>query len=103
MVVSYASAWLCRYAVRQDIGNQQLKGGVVAAFGLVRGLGQAEEIVKAAQGTPAGIFGIETLGAAAAASGESVIAIGFAAVAMEVAFQRGIVKLFGSARSGTAP
>jgi len=89
----------CRYAIRKDISNQQLKGGVVAAFGLVRGLAQAEEIIRGAQSSGAGMLGAETLGAAAIASGEGVISMGFATVALEVAFQRGIVKLFGSARN----
>lgn len=31
-----------RYAIRQDLQNLQLKGGVVAAFGLVRGSAQAD-------------------------------------------------------------
>jgi len=33
-----------RYALRQDLGNSQLKGGVVAAFGLVRGLAIADSL-----------------------------------------------------------
>jgi hypothetical protein len=76
---------------------------VVGAFGLVRGLALAEEVVKGAQSSGTGLFDAETLGAAAIASGESVICIGFAAVAMEVAFQRSIVKLFGSPRNNSQP
>lgn len=36
-----------RYAVRSDLDNNQLKLGCTAAFGLVRGLGQAESFLRA--------------------------------------------------------
>jgi hypothetical protein len=35
-----------RYAVRSDLGNTQLKGGVVGAFGLVRGLALAQTLLS---------------------------------------------------------
>eukprot|EP01024_Parvocaulis_polyphysoides_P006620 TRINITY_DN11816_c3_g1_i2.p1 TRINITY_DN11816_c3_g1~~TRINITY_DN11816_c3_g1_i2.p1 ORF type:complete len:248 (-),score=35.88 TRINITY_DN11816_c3_g1_i2:294-1037(-) len=34
-----------RYALRQDINNVQLKGGVIAAFGLTRGLAAAQQVL----------------------------------------------------------
>lgn len=39
-----------RYALRQDLRDGHLKGGVVAAFGLVRGLAQADAVQQAAGG-----------------------------------------------------
>ena len=87
-----------RYALRQDMTNVQLKGGVVAAFGLVRGIGQATEILQnGGSTTPVGTtVNVEVvLGTAAAAMGESMLLFGFASVALEFAFQRGIVKPFG--------
>lgn len=85
---------VCRYAVRRDVANVQLKGGVVAAFGLVRGLAQAEEILRrSAAGSPT--VPLEVMGGAAVAAGESMLVIGFAAAAMELAFRKGFVRTFG--------
>jgi hypothetical protein len=91
-----------RYALRQDMSNTQLKGGVVAAFGLVRGIGQASQIILAAlngnsegsSSTSASDSLIDTLGSAAAAMGESILLFAFASVALEFAFQREWVKPF---------
>ena len=81
-----------RYAVRQD-QNLQLKGGVVAAFGLARGLAMAEMVLKEHLDN---IFEAQTLAAAALLCGESVIIAAFAATALESGFQRGLVKPFGA-------
>lgn len=87
-----------RYALRQDLNNTQLKGGVVAAFGLVRGIGQASQIILAALNNSASVESggdiIDTLGLAAAAMGESMLLFAFASVALEFAFQRDWVKPF---------
>lgn len=80
-----------RYAVRQD-QNIQLKGGVVAAFGLARGGALAEGIIKAHSTT---FPDVETTAAAALLCGQSVLAIAFAATALEQAFLRGALKPFG--------
>ncbi|KAL3158063.1 hypothetical protein ABBQ32_011672 [Trebouxia sp. C0010 RCD-2024] len=80
-----------RYAVRQDLQNLQLKGGVVAAFGLVRGSAQAD-MLQLSAGSP---FGRDTLAQAAVVAGESMLTFGFAAVALELAFRNGKLKPFG--------
>lgn len=79
-----------RYAVRQDIGNKQLKAGVLAAFGLVRGLALAEQL------TNDNGISVATVGQGALLCGQSVIIVGFAALALELAFQKQILKPFGS-------
>lgn len=89
-----------RYAVRQDVTNTQLKAGVVAAFGLVRGLGQAAGILAAAPGSADSVAGLDlsvpALGSAGLALGQCMLAAAFAATAVEVAFQQGLVKPFGA-------
>lgn len=80
-----------RYAVRSDIANSQLKGGVVGAFGLVRGVAQAE-IVLSTQG-----LSMDSILTSALYAGESMIMFGFAAVALEKAFQSDNLKAFGTA------
>lgn len=82
---------LNRYAVRQDTGNVQLKSGVLAAFGLARGLVLAEGVLRDRD------FSLETLGSAALCCGQSLIVLGFSALALDVAFQRQLVKPFGLA------
>ena len=67
-----------RYAVRGDVTDAQLRGGVVAAFGLVRGLAEASAA--------------DDLGLAALAMGESMLVFAFAAIAVEVAFQQNFVR-----------
>ena len=83
-----------RYALRQDLANIQLKGGVVAAFGLVRGIGQASEMLDKATDGLSTLPSVEALAIAAAAMGESMLLFAFASVALEFAFQKGIVKTF---------
>ncbi|KAK3268390.1 hypothetical protein CYMTET_23107 [Cymbomonas tetramitiformis] len=80
-----------RYAVRSDLGNSQLKGGVIGAFGLVRGLGQADVVLQTMG--PSG-FDLETTLKGFLLMGESMLLFGFAAAAVEIAFQRDIVKPF---------
>lgn len=83
-----------RYALRQDLSNTQLKGGVVAAFGLVRGIGQASEVLDKATDGLSRLPNVEALGSAAAVMGESMLMFAFASVALEYAFKNGIVKPF---------
>jgi hypothetical protein len=79
-----------RYALRGDLGNTQLKSGVVGAFGLTRGLGQAAGLLTDPQG---GLrLGEAALGGAALAAGEAMLAFGFASAAIEIAFKNGWVK-----------
>jgi len=87
-----------RYALRQDLSNTQLKGGVVAAFGLVRGIGQASQIIFAALKDSTNVENggeiIDTLGLAAAAMAESMLLFAFASVALEFAFRKEWVRPF---------
>lgn len=78
--------------MRQD-QNTQLKGGVVAAFGLARGSALAEAFLKTHSDA---IFDVQTVAAAALLCGQSLIAIAFAAAALEAGFQRGFLSQFGA-------
>eukprot|EP00193_Tetraselmis_chui_P011722 CAMPEP_0177785738 /NCGR_PEP_ID=MMETSP0491_2-20121128/20519_1 /TAXON_ID=63592 /ORGANISM="Tetraselmis chuii, Strain PLY429" /LENGTH=323 /DNA_ID=CAMNT_0019306841 /DNA_START=271 /DNA_END=1242 /DNA_ORIENTATION=+ len=82
-----------RYALRQDLGNSQLKGGVVAAFGLVRGLAIADALQSGVDGQVT----MDIVAKGALLAGHSVLEFGFAAVALEFALQRGFLKPFGTA------
>ncbi|KAK9819641.1 hypothetical protein WJX72_000632 [[Myrmecia] bisecta] len=105
-LVTAASAAIClascalfgvtyRYAIRRDIGDSHLKGGVIAAFGLVRGLAQAETIQETAAKAGNSILSADVLGQAALVAGESMLTFGFAAVAMEIALRQGYLRPFG--------
>ena len=78
-----------RYAVRDDFGNDQLKGGVVGAFGLARGLGAADVYLHGSDQ-----YDIASWAEAALLAGESVLTFAFAAVALEVGFRQGFLKPF---------
>ena len=84
-----------RYAVRRDIGNDELKGGVVGAFGLARGLSAADVYLRAAALTGEADF--TAYAQAALLTGEGVLMYAFAAIALEQGFQRGFLKPFGEA------
>ena len=74
-----------RYAIRQD-ENPQLKGGVVLAFALVRGLAQVDASSAIAQ----------HFWPFFAACGESLLLCGGSAIALNLAFAQAWLKLFGS-------
>ena len=83
-----------------------LQAGVVAAFGLVRGLGQASGILTAGAASSSSRFaGLDlsqaALGSAGLALGQCMLAAAFAATAVEAAFQRGLVRPFGAASAGS--
>ncbi len=88
---------LCRYALRSDTGNLQLKSGVIAAFGLVRGVAAADVLQYTAADAGSSVFSVAVISSAALAAAESMLAFGFAAAAVEVAFQKGLLKPFGKA------
>lgn len=81
-----------------------LQAGVVAAFGLVRGLGQASGILTAAPGSADAVAGLDlsvaSLGGAGLALGQCMLAAAFAATAVEAGFLQGLIKPFGAAGSG---
>lgn len=79
------------------MGNLQLKSGVVAAFGLVRGLAVADVLQNNAAETGSAIFTASTISQGAIAAGEAMLTFGFAAAALEFAFARGFLKPFGDA------
>lgn len=84
-----------RYAVRRDVENSELKGGVVGAFGLARGLSAADVYLRAA--SLEGDLDVALYAQAALLAGQGVLTFAFAALALEQAFERGIVKPFGVA------
>ena len=84
-----------RYAVRRDVENSELKGGVVGAFGLARGLSAADVYLRAA--SLEGDLDVASYAQAALLAGQGVLTFAFAALALEQAFERGIVKPFGVA------
>ena len=77
------------YAVRDDFGNDQLKGGVVGAFGLTRGLGAADVFLHGSDASA-----LETWAQAALLVGEGVLVFAFAAVALEAGFKSGALRAF---------
>ena len=83
-----------RYIVRSDKRSGHLVGGAVSAFGLSRGLALVEGQLRAADAVT-----YEVLAQAALAAGQSMLIVGFAAVAMEYALAQGIVARFGEAAS----
>ena len=78
-----------RYALRDDLGNRQLKGGVVGAFGLARGLGAADVYLH---GSDAGA--VASWAEAALLAGEAVLTFALAGAALEVAFEKDVIKPF---------
>jgi len=67
-----------RYAIRRDLGNLQLKSGVAAAFGLVRGAGYATQALSGFPET-----GVDGILKASLVTGESVLIFLTAAVALD--------------------
>lgn len=78
----------CRYAVRKDATNTQLKGGVIAAFGLVKAIGGAD-ILQAGSG---GAIDVQLLGNGALYAAQSMLTFAFAATALEAAFNAGLLQ-----------
>lgn len=66
----------------------------MAAFGLARGAALAEAFVQAHNDN---VFDLQIVAGAALLCGQSMLSIAFAATALEVCFQQGIVGFFGSA------
>lgn len=92
-VSSFLFGVVYRYAVRADVGNTQLKGGVVGAFGLVRGLSIAQEVVGTGSGGYTSFPGLDVMGEAAIMMGKSMILFGFCSVALEFAARNSWVEL----------
>ncbi len=92
-VCSFLFGVVYRYAVRSDKENSQLKGGVVGAFGLVRGLSLAQGIVEAGSAGYTAMPSMEVLGHAAVSMGQSMILFGFCSVALEFASSKKWVEI----------
>ncbi|KAI8109952.1 hypothetical protein M9434_001228 [Picochlorum sp. BPE23] len=92
-VSSFLFGVVYRYAVRSDVRNTQLKGGVVGAFGLVRGLSMAQEVVGAGSGGYSSLPGVDVMGEAAIVMGQSMILFGFCSAALEFAARNSWVEL----------
>jgi len=82
------AAVVYRYAVRRD-GNSHLKGGVLAAFGLTRGLAQADSFLARSED-----IGVVELLQAALLTGEAVITFAFVCAAVEAAMRANLVSPF---------
>ncbi|KAF6255576.1 hypothetical protein COO60DRAFT_199711 [Scenedesmus sp. NREL 46B-D3] len=82
-----------RYAVREDAANMHLRGGAVAAFGLVKALGAADVIQATADAGD--VFGAAVVGNSALYALQCMLLFGFAAAAVEAGFSNGLVKRMG--------
>ncbi|CAK9226994.1 unnamed protein product [Sphagnum troendelagicum] len=82
-----------RYIIRRDLGNLQLKSGAVAAFGLVRGIGQIDATQALVGFSETGIDKVLT---AALEAGESMIIFAFAALAVDYCLRERLVSPFPS-------
>lgn len=86
-----------RYASAANPGNGQLRGGVVGAFGLTRGLPLAQGALLASERLDA-----ESVASAALLAGQSMLLVGFAAAAVELGLTQGLLAPFGAAGSEDA-
>jgi type IV secretory pathway VirJ component len=83
-----------RYAVRDDFGNDQLKFGVLGAFGLTRGLGEADVYLHGSDA-----LSFSSWAEAALLAGESVLTFAFAYAALEYGFKNDYLKPFPMSRN----
>ena len=83
-----------RYAVRDDFGNDQLKFGVLGAFGLTRGLGEADVYLHGSDA-----LSFASWAEAALLAGESVLTFAFAYAALEYGVKNDILKPFPMSRN----
>ena len=82
-----------RYAVRDDANNDQLKAGVLGAFGLTRGLGEADVYLHGSDATA-----LASWAEAALLVGESVLTFAFAYAALEYGYENELLKPFPTRR-----
>ncbi len=76
-----------------DASNPHLRGGVVAAFGLVRAAAAGDILQVSSAYGPLDLQAV--IGPGALYAGQSVLLCGFAAGALEFAFTNGWVRRFG--------
>lgn len=89
-----------RYAVREDGANTQLRGGVVAAFALVRAAGAAD--VLQASAAPGDVLSAVVVGSAALYAAQCMLLFGFSAAALEAGFANGLLRRMSSSGPGAA-
>eukprot|EP00882_Tetradesmus_deserticola_P014164 GHRQ01015055.1.p1 GENE.GHRQ01015055.1~~GHRQ01015055.1.p1 ORF type:complete len:204 (+),score=102.90 GHRQ01015055.1:632-1243(+) len=82
-----------RYAVREDASNMHLRGGAVAAFGIVKALGAADVLQATADASD--VFSAAVIGNSALYALQCMLLFGFAAAAVEAGFSNGLVKRMG--------
>lgn len=92
-ICSFLFGVVYRYAVRSDPGNSQLKGGVVGAFGLVRGLSLAQVLLQQGSNGFANFPGVDTIGEAAINMGQSMILFGFCSAILEFASSKSWIEI----------
>lgn len=98
-VCAFLFGLVYRYAVRDDVrSNTQLKAGIVAAFGLVRGITAASAVLGGADAVLDGVS-LDALGRAALSMGESMLVFGFASVVLEFALLNNWIKRFNGSSS----
>lgn len=78
----------------------QLRAGVVAAFGLARGIGAADALQSLAASEGKFPLALEVVGRGALAAGEGVLIAAFAAAAVEAAVRSGFVAPLGGGGGG---
>ena len=78
----------------------QLRAGVVAAFGLARGIGAADALQALAAADGKFPLSLEVVGRGALAAGEGVLIAAFAATAVEAAVRAGFVAPLGGGSGG---
>jgi hypothetical protein len=92
-VCSFLFGVVYRYAVRGDKNNSQLKGGVIGAFGLTRGLSLAQVIASSGTQGYTNLPDTDVLVNAAVSMGQSMILFGFCSVALEYAASKKWVEI----------
>jgi hypothetical protein len=78
-----------RYATRDDLGNDQLRLGVLGAFGLTRGLGEVDVYLHGSDTSQ-----ISTYAEAGLLLAESLLPFAFAAAALDWGFKNELVRPF---------
>lgn len=80
----------CRWTIGNSPENPHLRGGVIAAFGLVRTAAAADMLQLASADGP---FTLDVIGSSALYAGQSTLMFAFAAAAIEAGFRQGLIRL----------
>ena len=83
-----------RYALRRDMNNPHLKGGVIGAFGLTRGVAQADTFLAAsAQSSGQGLSFVE-FAQASLLIGEAMVTFALVGAVIDATMRRGLLSPF---------